>query len=223
MAEARRGRTARRDRPGRDGQTEAETTDKDGQHQERWREMTDTDPDRWQQQSRATETISGRQQLRETGRKRETGKKMREGGKGGHEPGGQGEPMQQEPELKSRQPRARDPQPHPERVRDLKPPGDGTRETDKGQREIQRGKPDHSKSRHCWRQVRAGIEKLGERMTVTSCIRTQGTGATPEAHVTDLNLSQPAAMETAHCDTRHSSATPLELAHLTLENRTSQP
>ena len=69
----------------------------------------------------------------------------------------------------------------------------------------------------------AGIEKLGERMTVTSCIRTQGTGATPEAHITDLNLSQPAAMETAPCDTCHSSPTPLELAHLTLENRTSQP
>ena len=48
------------------------------------------------------------------------------------ERGGQGEPTQQEPELKSRQPQARDPQPHPERERDLKPPGDGTRETDQG-------------------------------------------------------------------------------------------
>lgn len=84
--------------------------------------------------------IGGRQQLTAASRER-CGR--REGGNGGHGAGVRGKgPTQNEPELKSWRPRARDPQPHLERVRrELKALRVGTGEIDQGpEREIQRKK-----------------------------------------------------------------------------------
>lgn len=85
-------------------------------NRERWREMTETDQDRWQQQSdNRDDRWQAATHSDEQGER--CGKKRRGSGNGGAWGRGEGqrEPTQNEPELKSWQPRARDPQPHLER------------------------------------------------------------------------------------------------------------